>query len=110
MLRLREERLKNNLTMKQVGAIIGVTEASVSLYETGKREPSSETLSILADLYGVSVDYLLGREDSHPPMSESEQIFQHLIKELRSIPDSEYSNVIKYVQFLKQHSEDGGKL
>ena len=39
--------------------MIGVSEASVSLYETGKREPSNDTLKFFADLYGVTVDYLL---------------------------------------------------
>lgn len=64
MSKLREERIKHGYTLKQIGSMIGVSEASVSLYETGKREPSNDTLKFLADLYGVTVDYLLGREES----------------------------------------------
>lgn len=63
MSKLREERIKHGYTLKQIGSMIGVSEASVSLYETGKREPSNDTLKFLADLYGVTVDYLLGRDD-----------------------------------------------
>ena len=64
MSKLREERIKHGYTLKQIGSMIGVSEASVSLYETGKREPSNDTLKFLADLYGVTVDYILGREEA----------------------------------------------
>lgn len=66
MSKLREERIKHGYTLKQIGSMIGVSEASVSLYETGKREPSNDTLKFLADLYGVTVDYLLDRDDFCP--------------------------------------------
>lgn len=77
MSKLREERIKHGYTLKQIGSMIGVSEASVSLYETGKREPSNDTLKFLADLYGVSVDYLLGREDRI--QAEAEAIVEHYV-------------------------------
>ena len=41
---LRTIRKEKGLTMKQLGAIVGVTEAAISQYETGKREADFETL------------------------------------------------------------------
>lgn len=57
---LREER---KITMKALGHEIGVAESTISLYETGKREPDIATLSRLAEFFHVSVDCLLGRDN-----------------------------------------------
>ena len=62
MLKLRELRKKFGLTMKELGIEIGVAESTISQYETGKRQPDYETLLKLSEYFGVSVDYLLGRE------------------------------------------------
>ena len=52
---IRQLRQQNNLTMKELGSKIGVAESTISLYECQKRQ-------IPDDYFGVSVDYLLGRE------------------------------------------------
>ena len=51
------------LTQAQVAKRIGVTAAMVSSYETDIRLPSYEVMVRLADLFGVTVDYLLCRQD-----------------------------------------------
>lgn len=65
-IRIRELRKEKNITMKQLGAIIGVSESAVSQYETGKRQTDNDTLIKIADYFGCSTDYLLGREDKYP--------------------------------------------
>lgn len=61
--RLQEARLKKNLTQKEVAVHLGMTERSYQHYEGGSRRPNFEVLVALADLLGVSTDYLLGRTD-----------------------------------------------
>ncbi|MEE1396723.1 helix-turn-helix transcriptional regulator [Ruminococcus sp.] len=56
---LREQK---NLTKKQVADAIEVTERAYITYEYGQRDVSTGTLQKLADFYGVTTDYLLGRE------------------------------------------------
>jgi transcriptional regulator with XRE-family HTH domain len=63
MFRLRELRHQRDLSMKEFGELIGVAESSVSLYETGKRQPDYEMLKKIADFFDVSIDYLLERTD-----------------------------------------------
>jgi len=60
--KLQELRLQTDLTMKKVGTIVGVTESSMSLYESGKRFPSCYVLMALAKLYKVNIDWLLEEE------------------------------------------------
>ena len=62
MNRMRERRRALGLTMKQLGAIVGVSEGAISHYETGRREPDPDMLKSLASALGVSVDYILGRD------------------------------------------------
>lgn len=63
MNRLRELRRAKGLTLKEVGSLVGVAESTMSLYESGKRQPDYEMLQALAEFFGVSTDYLLGRSD-----------------------------------------------
>ena len=60
--RIKEERIKKGLSQQQLGEIIVVTQVSVCGYESGTRLPSLETFEMMAELFGTSTDYLLGRE------------------------------------------------
>lgn len=62
MEKLRELRKKNKLSMKDFGAIFGLSESTISLYETGKREPDIATMINMANYFNISVDELLGIE------------------------------------------------
>ncbi|MBD5508837.1 MAG: helix-turn-helix transcriptional regulator [Lachnospiraceae bacterium] len=66
--RLHISRINSDLSKKQVAEIIGVSESTMGLYESGNRQPSLGSLIKLASLYKVSTDYLLGCE---PPEAES---------------------------------------
>lgn len=55
---LREERNKKR---QEVADDLGISRASLEYYEKGKRKPDIEILEKIADYYGVSADYLLGR-------------------------------------------------
>ena len=59
---LKDIRTKRNLTQQQVADHINCSAVVYCRYETGARQPSIETLLRLADLFGVTVDYLLGRQ------------------------------------------------
>lgn len=61
--RLKELRVKNNLTQRELADKIGVSPQSYGYYENGINKPDPERLVKLADFFQVSTDYLLGRED-----------------------------------------------
>ena len=62
--RIRELRRKQGMTQLALGKIIGVGQDTISIYESGKHYPEVRNLIILADYFGVSTDYLLGRTDN----------------------------------------------
>ena len=61
--RLAEQRKLNRMTQKEVAEYLGISQPSYIRYENGSAEPNLENLSRLADLFDVSVDYLLGRSE-----------------------------------------------
>ena len=60
---IKDIRLRKGLTQEDVAAALGVSSVVYSRYETGKRQPSIDMLIQMADIFGVTVDFLLGRQD-----------------------------------------------
>ena len=59
--RLKALRQSMNLPQEQLAHLLGVDRSTISSYESSMRQPSLGTLSRIADVFGVSTDYLLGR-------------------------------------------------
>ncbi len=71
--RLQELRMNRKLTQLELANILNVSRNTVSRYEIGNREPDYDTLNQLAELFEVSIDYLLGRTtDPSPPNMKKE--------------------------------------
>lgn len=61
--RLRDLREDQDLTQKQVAEMLGMSQTGYSKYETGENDIPTQILLKLADFYGTTTDYLLGRND-----------------------------------------------
>ncbi len=58
---LKQLREQSRLSQKDIADYLGITRQAVASYELAKREPDYEILKKLADYFGVSIDYILGR-------------------------------------------------
>lgn len=63
MNRIRALREDMDLRQIDVANATGIDQKTLSNYETGKTNPDSYAIIKLADFFGVSSDYLLGRDD-----------------------------------------------
>jgi len=70
--RLRE--LRGKRTQAEIASAIGVKSVTYATYENEQRDPTYKTLLKLADLHGVTTDYLLGRTDCKSPDIEIQGI------------------------------------
>lgn len=61
---LRKLRKSRKMTQVALQMATGIEQALLSKYETGERIPPTETLLLLADYYGVSLDYILCRTNN----------------------------------------------
>lgn len=59
--RFKEARLINQLKTAEAIELLGVSQPTLSSWEGERKSPSLEKLEQMADIYGVSTDYLLGR-------------------------------------------------
>ena len=64
---IRNLRIDHNLTQQQIADMLHISQNTYSQYEIGKLNYPIDTLVALADFYGVSVDYLLGRTSIKTP-------------------------------------------
>jgi transcriptional regulator with XRE-family HTH domain len=61
--RLKLLRKQKRLTQDQLAEVLRIGIQSIKRYETGKQDASSTHLILIADFFGVSTDYLLGRSN-----------------------------------------------
>lgn len=61
--KLVELRTKKGLSQSQMAKLLNITRQAYNHYETGIRIPTAEGLNLIADIFDVSTDHLLGRED-----------------------------------------------
>lgn len=100
---IRRLRKEFGMTMKELGQKLGVSESTISLYETGKRQPDNSTILAIADLFNVTTDYLLGREEPAAPTLDEQlsDIDFALSGEIRDLTDDEKQDILDYVRFKR---------
>ena len=69
--RLRDLRQDQDLTQKQLAALLKMSQTGYSKYETGENDVPTWVLIRLAKLYRTSVDYLLGLTDQPQPYARA---------------------------------------
>lgn len=65
--RIRDLREDHDLTQKQIGKILNMSQTGYSQYEIGKNDIPTRILIALVNYYNTSVDYLLGLTDDDRP-------------------------------------------
>lgn len=69
--KMRAMRKKKGLSMKQLGEMVGVAEATISTYENGRSEPSLTVLCAIADILDCSLDMLVRGKEKDRPVERS---------------------------------------
>lgn len=62
--KIKTLRINQNMTQKDIADFLQMTVNAYQKYEYGKREPNMETFIALANLFNVSIDFLVGRTDN----------------------------------------------
>lgn len=62
--KFRTARQLKKLKVIEAAELLGISQPTLSAWETGNKTPSVEGVEKMADLYGVTTDFLLGRTDS----------------------------------------------
>ncbi|MBE6794132.1 MAG: helix-turn-helix transcriptional regulator [Ruminococcaceae bacterium] len=95
--RLQELRKDRGLSQEDLAKILGVSHYTISSYECNRSDPDDKSKVILAKLFDVSVDYMLGLIDE--PLSFNRE--NRIVQIPSDFSDNDFIDVIKYIDFLK---------
>ena len=71
--RIRDLREDRDLTQREIAGVLGMAQTGYSKYETGENDVPISILIRLAEIYGTSTDYLLGRTNDPRPYPPSKK-------------------------------------
>lgn len=94
---LKKLRKEKGITQEELGKILGVTTSMVGMYETNARKPSYEVLLKMADYFGVSTDYLLGKssDQKEGEMETEIQLIQRAHKKMDAKQRKKMMDILK---------------
>lgn len=94
---LKYLRKQRNWTQEDVAQQLNMSRSQISKWETGETLPDVQSLEKLSDLYGVSIDFLIGRRPSK----------QELLREVNRLyaTDKVDETMLDIIDYLKQHPD-----
>ncbi len=85
--RIRYLRNINSITQEELGKKLNVGKTTIANYESGYSEPESEKISMLANIFNISTDYLLGKT-IYKNSKEYESEVNLMLQKLKELPDN----------------------
>lgn len=108
-LRLKELREKNNLSQKAFALKMGISQSTVGMWESGKREPNFNMIEQVANYFNVSVDYLLGRTEEKNTDEKDDITFDAftfaMYDEAQHLTEEDKQALLQMARLLKSKTE-----
>ncbi|TEX06217.1 helix-turn-helix domain-containing protein [Bacillus cereus] len=107
--KIKELRKNSKITQEQLGNAIGVSKMAISYFEKGKKSPGRESLKKIADYFGVTTDYLLGRSGDPELNEEEDKVVseegKNIMSLIESLPEDErkkaWEQLEMYVTYMQ---------
>ena len=103
--RLRELRSLKGVSQDAAAEACEISRVGLARYETGQRVPVVKIASKLAEYYGVSVEYLLGKDSVEAQAQEkapTNSIDAQIMKELEGLEVDQLREVLNFIRFRKK--------
>lgn len=106
--KIRKEFAK---TQKDMAEILNISKPTYNHYESGRYEPSLETMVKLADYFNCSVDYLLGHQINDPTRQKEATFLQRqLCNDILALDEDDCGRVEAYIAGIKAKNKETEKL
>ncbi len=100
---LKTLREIHNLSQKELGEQLDVSDTMISMYEQNKKQPSLTTITKMATYFNVSVDYLIGLKEQDDEMPEKIRAVARGIMEL---PEENRKLAINIIKSLSKKADE----
>lgn len=105
MIRIRELREAKGMQQKELAIDLGVSQPTISDWESGRKIPSARSTQKLANYFNVSIDYLLGRDEKMPTPVSGDGLDPELLALIKRIPADRMPEVERYLRFQVEQGE-----
>lgn len=102
MLNIKQIRIDKGYKQEEVAAVLKISRAAYTNIENGKRDPDTETLLKLADLFGISIDSMFGRVYAVPQQNDSHKVIDDLYD---SVNIAGKRAIIEYATYISEKDE-----
>ena len=104
---LKQLRTASGMTQDDLAEVLKVSRSTIAGYEARNNQPDYDKLVQIADLYNVTIDFLLSGEikypqDSNARLYSDEVLDQQLIEAFQPLPYRIKLNILDYVQYQKE--------
>ncbi len=113
--RIRKERDRLDISQEELGKMFPVTKQTVSNWENGNRIPDTKTINKLAEIFGVSTDYLLGQDFKRNRSTEAYDFDKNLNKldperkqffhDFTNMSDEDFHQLQIFSEYLKSRKK-----
>ncbi|WP_017154167.1 helix-turn-helix domain-containing protein [Bacillus bingmayongensis] len=104
-IRIKELRKEKKWSQKELGERVDVSESFISKVESGKKQPSREVTTKIAEVLNVTTDYLLGRSDEEDLNELLDVKFKEMKERLANLPKSQREVIMKQAENLMEEFE-----
>lgn len=111
--RLKMLRENNNLSQYDLAKKLNISQSTVAMWENGTNKPRHKALEMLANFFGVSTDYLLGRDSGYEgsgapvPTRPGSKWIPVLGKVAAGVPIEAVEDILDYEEISAQMAESG---
>lgn len=98
--RLRELRKEKNVNQQKLSNYLGYGYTAIANYESGRNEPSIDTICKIADYFDVTVDYLIGHEDNPKRVDAISKAESELIMRFRNMDNEDQRILLEMAKSL----------
>jgi transcriptional regulator with XRE-family HTH domain len=99
--RIKELRILNNLTQKELAELLGISYSAVGQWESGRNTPTAKMLEKIADILKTDVNYLLGTETVQQSLLEKRLIQAGLKDKLNNLTPEQCDILISIIKNFK---------
>lgn len=106
--RIRDLREDKDLKQKEIADLLKTSSNYYGDYENGKRDIPFERVIVLADFYGVSLDYIAGRTNDKKGLTRSElsEADTDILKKIHALSDEQRGIIIGRIEAMTEENEE----
>lgn len=114
MNRIKSLRKEFNFTQDDLAERLGGAKSSIAMYESEERKPSMEVLIKLSEIFGCSIDYILGKTDVRNPGKQIDDVLNEAMigmskEDYEALTETQKKQIRDFALFVKNQNEGDKK-